>query len=418
MHPNVLRTVGLVAVIGCGLTGAALAADATGRRPSSGDGTLAIASLAPQTGALQSLRDSLRVPVELAVNEINAAGGVNGTPVTLAHGDEGSDVATARATIATLADAGIDAVIGPTAPATVLGVIGDVRKARMLMCSGTDTLAPVTARSTNGLYFRTAPGPRLQGFALADLVLADGHERVAILRRDDFFGDEVGVATKRRLRTGGARIVADVAYDPDASSVAKQVRAALRREPKAVIVIGFDHDGARVLAGLVARDAGPDTTAIYGPDTLQSLGFAAAVDPADPTKVAGVKGTAPAPAPTGAESPFLAELENRGTPPVFSAHSYDCTILTALAAEKAESDDPDAMKRAFAKNLRGKNDCNTFAMCVALLAEGKTIHWRGASSGFERFRAFEPGSGTFDTWAYDATGQPVTDAATNQIDVP
>lgn len=418
MHPNVLRTVCLAAAIGYSLTSAALAADTTGRRPSSGDGTLAIASLAPETGALQSLRDSLRVPVELAVSEINAAGGVNGTPVTLANGDEGSDVATARATIATFADAGIDAVIGPTAPAMVLGVIGDVRKARMLMCSGTDTLAPVTARSSDGFYFRTAPGPRLQGLALAELVLADGHERVAILRRDDFFGDDVGAAAKRGLRTGGARIVADVVYDPDAETFGEQVRTAVRRGPEAVIVVGFDDEGARVVESLVARDNGPAATAIYGPDTFQSLGFSAAVDPANPATVAGIKGTAPAPAPSGIESPFHSQLENRGIPPVFSSHVYDCTILAALAAVKAESDDPDAMKRAFAKNLRGKSDCNTFATCVALLAAGKTIHWRGASSGFERFRTFEPGSGSFDTWAYDAGGQPVTDAATSQIDVP
>ena len=418
MNANVLRTTALVAAIGCGIAGVAGASGRTGGRPSSGDGTLAIASLAPETGALQSLRDSMRVPVELAVSEINAAGGVNGALVTLARGDEGADTATARATVTAFADGAVDAVIGPTAPATVLSVIGSVRKARMVMCSGTDTLAPVTSRSSNGFYFRTAPGPRLQGLALAELVLADGHERIAILRRDDVFGDDVGAALRRGLRSSGARFLADVAYDPDRETVGKQVRTALRRKPEAVIVIGFDDDGARVVANLIARGNGPATTAIYGPDTFQSAEFSAAVDPANPATVAGIKGTAPAPAPTGIESPFHAQLENRGIPPVFSSHVYDCTILTALAAVKAKSDDPNEMKRAFAKNLKGESDCNTFAACTALLAEGRTIHYRGASSSFERYRTFEPGSGAFDTWAYDAAGQPVADGATSQIEVP
>ncbi|MEX0666501.1 MAG: ABC transporter substrate-binding protein [Acidimicrobiia bacterium] len=418
MHRNPLRTLAVAAVVGCGLSGVASVADASARRPSSGDGTLAIASLAPETGALQSLRESLRLPVELAVSEINAAGGVNGAAVSLGTGDEGSDVATARATVSAFADAGVDAVIGPASPATVLGVLGDVRKARMLMCSGSDTLAPVTARSSKGLYFRTAPGPRLQGLALAAHVRADDHKRVAILRRNDFFGDDVGAAARRGLRKGDVKVVADIVYDPDAGSVNKKVRAALQPKPKAVVVVGFDDDGARVVASLIAQGAGPDTIAIYGPDTMQSLDFAAAVDPTDPAHVAGIKGVAPAPAPGNVTSPFHAALVNRGTAPIFSSHSYDCTILAALASVKAKSDDPDAMKTAFAKNLKGKSDCNTFAACKALLEEGRSIHWRGASSDFDHFSGFEPGSGTFDTWAYDASGQLVAGPPTDQIRVP
>jgi len=387
-------------------------------RPTSGDGQLALASFAPETGSLAPLRDSLRLPVELAIDEINAAGGVNGQPVSYATGDEGSEATTARATIARFADDGIDAVIGPAAPATVLTVLGDVRKARMLMCSGSDTLAPVTARSTDGLYFRTAPGPSLQGLALAELVLSDAHRRVGILRRADFFGAEVGTTLVHRLRKGGARIVADVAYNPARANVDAKVRAVVRRKPRAVVVIGFDDDAARIVASLIARGAGPGTVTVYGPDTMQSLGFAAAVDPADPSKVAGIKGTAPSPAAADASSPFHAVLSGHGADPIFSAHVYDCTILTALAAVKAKSDDPDKMKRALTKNLEGKKDCNTYAACKALLESGRSIHWRGASSRFEHFDGFEPGEGVYDTWSYDAAGQLVTGDPATQIVVP
>jgi branched-chain amino acid transport system substrate-binding protein len=221
------------------------------------------------------------------------------------------------------------------------------------------------------------------------------------MRRDDFFGEEVGHALVRALRSDGARVVTDVAYDPARSNVDAKVRATIGRKPQAIVVIGFDDDVAPIVAGLIARGAGPDDVGIYGPDTLQSLGFAAAVDPTDPAKVAGIKGTAPSPAPAPAAddpvSPFLALLANRGIDPIFSAHMYDCTILTALAAVKA----------AFATNLRGKNDCNTFAACKALLEDGQSIHWRGASSRFDHFDGFEPGEGLYDTWAYDALGQLV-----------
>jgi branched-chain amino acid transport system substrate-binding protein len=358
--------------------------------------------LAPETGLLASLLDSLRVPAEIAIDEINAAGGVNGQPVSYTRGDEGADGTTARATVTSFVNGGVDAIVGPASPATALDVLGIVRTAHVMMCSGSDTLAPVTARSTDGLYFRTAPGPNLQGRALAKLVRADGHRRVAVLRAKGYFGNTL----VQGLRAQGARVVADVSYNPANADVDAKVRLALRGKPQAIVVVGFDDDAAAIVAGLIARGAGPDEVSIYGPDTLQSLGFVAAVDASDPTAVAGITGTAPAiaPPPGDPASPFLGVLTNQAIDPVFSAHVYDCTILIALAAVKAESDDPDEMKVAFAKNLRGKTDCNTFATCSALLERGRSIHWRGASSRFDHFDGLAPGDAVYDVWAYDDLG--------------
>ena len=41
-----------------------------------------------------------------------------------------------------------------------------------------------------------------------------------------------------------------------------------------------------------------------------------------------------------------------------------------------------------------------------------------ASSTFDRFGAFEPEEGVYDTWAYDASGLPVTGPRSAQIKVP
>lgn len=394
------------------------ARDRAGTRPGLGDGKLVIASLAPETGTLMPLLASLRVPVEIAVDEINAAGGVAGQAVTLVTGDEGSDAATARATVDRLAGAdAVDAIEGPAAPATTLNVLSSVKKAGMLMCSGSDTLAPVSVRQSNGLYFRTAPPSRLEGIALAELVLSDAHRRVAIIRRDDFFGASISKTLVRGLREGGATVVASVAYDPAQPSVETEVGQTLAKKPDAVVVIGFDTDGATVVKTLIAQGAGPKQLSVYAPDTMESADFAAAVDPADRSRVAGLEGTAPAPAPFNVKSPFQAIFAARGIDPIFSSHYYDCTMLTALAAVKARSDNPSKMKRAFTKNLTGKDDCNTFAACKALLESGHSIHWRGASSNFERFGAFEPEEGVYDTWTYDVSGVPITATQMSQIHV-
>jgi branched-chain amino acid transport system substrate-binding protein len=150
---------------------------------------------------------------------------------------------------------------------------------------------------------------------------------------------------------------------------------------------------------------------------MQSSTFAGTLDPADPRKVSGIKGTVPALAPSGVESPFHAKFAATGTDPVFSSYYYDCAILVALAAVKAGTDNPAKMRTAFVKNLRGKKSCNTFVRCKELLERDKTIHWRGASSNFKRFGEFEPEEGTFDVWSYDDNGRVQIEDSSSQITV-
>ena len=183
-------------------------------------------------------------------------------------------------------------------------------------------------------------------------------------------------------------------------------------------MIALADDGAKLVNALTAAGVGPATVPLYAPDGMQSTTFHTKVNPTNPALVAGIRGTAPAAAPAGPETAFTAALRRAGVEPIFSAHYYDCTILTALAAVQAHSDDPAKMKLAFAKNLRGKNDCSTFAACATLLAAGKTIHYRGASSSFDDWQGHEPGQGTYDAWSYAANGAVVTGPPNQQIHVP
>jgi branched-chain amino acid transport system substrate-binding protein len=381
------------------------------------DGELVIGSLAPETGAQGALNDSLRKPVEIAVDEINAAGGVGKKPVRLVTGDEGDSFAVARATFDRMVGTDkVDAIIGPSDSGTVVALARRIGNAGVLTCSGSDTASPLTP-ATKGFYFRTAPPDRLQGQALAKLVLADNRRRIAILHRDDYYGRTLDAPLQRGLDKGHARVVADIAYDVKGAGLAADVRAIVAKKPDAVVVLGFASDGAQVVKTLIDAGAGPQALPMYASDGMQSGGFADLVDPADHTKVLGIKGTAPAVAPA-VESPFTAALAARKVEPVFSAYSYDCAILTALAAVKANSDDPAKLKNEFTANLQGKNDCNTFAACKQLLAKGKSIHWRGASSAFDRFGKFEPNEGRYDVWSYESHGLILTSPPTAQTPVP
>lgn len=386
------------------------------------DGTLALGQLAPQSGSLASISQSLTAPVQIAVNEINAAGGVNGKPVTLAVADDGGgeNPTVASASFATLADdKKVDAIIGPTATGTALDLLNAIRTKRALACSGSNSAEELSVADSGGYYFRTAPPDRLQALALARLVVAEGKRKPAIVARDDAYGEAFVAPLQRELRRAGAIPQGKVIrYDPSSKDLASISTQVASLHPDSVVTISLVDDGAPLVNALSTAGVGPGQIPVYAPDGMQSTTFHSLVDPANPAAVFGIRGTAPAAAPAGPENAFTAALRKAGVSPIFSAHYYDCTNLTALAAVKARSDDPAKMKQAFAKNLRGTTDCSTFAACAQAIAAGKTIHYRGASSSFDRWEGTEPGQGTYDIWIYDGTGNVVTAAPGYQLRVP
>jgi branched-chain amino acid transport system substrate-binding protein len=196
------------------------------------------------------------------------------------------------------------------------------------------------------------------------------------------------------------------------------VQKVARSKPDAVVVLGFDTDGADVVRTMIGQGLGPQQVAVYTADGMRTDTFGQLVDPNNAGVVAGIKGTAPAAAPAGVQNPFLEKFAATGLEPVFSAYYYDCTSLSALAAEKAKSDDPAKLKRVLAANTRGKVRCNTFADCKAALDKKKTIQYQGASAVFPRmndFGKFEPGAGAYEVWAFDASARDILEPPERQI---
>jgi branched-chain amino acid transport system substrate-binding protein len=319
-----------------------------------------------------------------------------------------------------LEDTKVDAVIGPTSSGSAVQILEEVGDRRVLVCSGSNFSAELSTGDSNGYYFRTSPSDRLQGPALAELVLKDGRKKVGILARRDTYGVGLATSVKKALDKGGARVVANVEYDPDATSFDRDVQKVIDKKPDAVIVLGFENDGADIVRTLATKGLSPQQFPVYTADGMRTNAFPTLLDPNNPGAAAGIKGTSPATAPAGVQHPFLEAFNATGIEPFFSAYYYDCTILTALAAEKAKSDDPDKMKEAFAANTKGKNKCTTYAECKQLLDDRKTIQFQGASAAFKnmnKFGTFEPNAGVYEVWSFDEAGRDITSPPETQIRV-
>ena len=96
--------------------------------------------------------------IEMAVRDINAAGGVNGEALTLVGGDEGDDPSVAGVTVDDLLNSEkIDVLIGPASSTTALSVLG--RTSRGAGCSRAHLRTP-PSRSNSSLTTGTTCAPR------------------------------------------------------------------------------------------------------------------------------------------------------------------------------------------------------------------------------------------------------------------
>lgn len=231
-----------------------------------GDGELKIGTILPETGSLAFLGPPEFAGVDLAAEEINAAGGVLGKPIVIDHGDSGDTTTDiANQTVDRLLAANVDAIIGAASSGVSATVIDKITGAGVVQFSPANTSKTFSTYADKGLYFRDAPSDILQGQVLGEIIAGDGHTTVGILALDDPYGTGLAEDLTAALEDSGIEVVETIIYDPAAQTFDAQTQDIVSADPEAIVIIGFD-ESSRILANLVEQGAGPQDKAIYGVD--------------------------------------------------------------------------------------------------------------------------------------------------------
>jgi branched-chain amino acid transport system substrate-binding protein len=354
----------------------------------------------------------------MAIADINAAGGVNGADVSLTAGDSGTDPDIANTTVDRLLTEDVDAIVGAAASGITGSVIDKITSAGITQCSPSNTAAGLGTSGDDGYYFRTAPSDDLQAPALANVVLGDGYTNVAVVSRADDYGVGFNAEFEPAIESGGGAIVYNTAYAPEATSFDDVVQDVIASGPDAVVLVAFE-EGIQILQTMVEQGAGPDAIQIYITDGMATGELGVLIDESNPGIASGMKGTQPAAAPSSGAAFFpgaFAEFAP-GVSTIFSAQSYDCAILIALAAESSGSNDSADIAAAMVGVSRDGVKCSTFADCKDALAAGDNIDYDGASGAIDFLDVGEPGTGIYEVYEYNAAGvQEVIDELVFQSD--
>jgi ABC-type branched-subunit amino acid transport system substrate-binding protein len=364
-----------------------------------GDGTLVIGSLLPQTGNLAFLGPPEFAGVELAVKEINDAGGVLDKPITYIEGDSGDaqqDVA--NPTVDRLLAAGADVIVGAASSGVSFTVIDKITRAGVVQYSPANTSPDFTDYEDNGLYFRTAPSDVLQGRILGETILADGCTNVGILALQDPYGEGLAKNVGETVTGGGGSLTPEEAifYDPAASNFDAQVNELKAADPGCVVLIGFE-ESAKVIQSMVSAGIGPQEKQLYLVDG--NLGNALGEDlPAGVLE--GTRGSLPGAEATPEFRERLKTVDPALTDFSYAAESYDAVITSALAAVAAESDAGEAIAAELPDVTREGTECATFEECKTLLEDGEDIDYNGVSGPIELSDAGDPTSAVVGIYTF------------------
>ncbi|CAA9314267.1 MAG: Branched-chain amino acid ABC transporter, amino acid-binding protein [uncultured Frankineae bacterium] len=378
---------------------AAPSESAASEKQNTADGTLTIGTLLPQTGSLAFLGPPEFAGVDLAIKEINEAGGILGKPVAKIDSDSG-DTATniASQSVDRLLSQNVDVIVGAASSGVSKTVIDTITGAGVVQISPANTSPDFTDYPDKGLYFRTAPSDVLQGRILGDQIIEDGSATVGILALQDAYGTGLAENVTKSIEGSNGEVVEEIIYDPKAAEFTAEVSQIKGADPEAIVVIGFD-ESAKIIQELAKQGIGPqDGKKLYLVDgnTGNALGEKL---PAGLLK--GVKGTVPGAA-AGPE--FQARLKS--VDPAlkdfsYSAESYDAVNVVALAAVAAESDAGTDIAEQLVDVTTGGTKCSTFSECNELATAGTDFDYDGVSGPIEFDENGDPTEASVGVYEYD-----------------
>jgi branched-chain amino acid transport system substrate-binding protein len=364
-----------------------------------GDGTLSIGTVLPQTGSLAYLGPPMFGGVDLALKEINEAGGVLGKPVAKSDTDSGDTTTNiASQSVDKLLAQKVDAIVGAASSSVSESIIDKITRAGVVQFSPANTSDKFTTIEDDGLYFRTAPPDKLQGRVLGDLVVADGNDTIGILAMQDSYGSGLADQVTRTAQEGGATIVERVDYDPKAADFSADVSKIKAANPKGIVLIGFE-ETSKVVQELVKQGLTSDKHKWYMVDgNMSNTNFAQTPK----GTMDGVKGTLP-----GAEAPEafqkrLLKVNPELTEYTYAAESYDAVTLIALAAEAAKADTGPAIAGKLVEVSKGGTKCTGFKKCADLLKAGTDIDYEGVSGPVDFNDVGDPSVATIGVYRYRA----------------
>ena len=310
--------------------------------------TIRIGGIGPLSGGYANYGFSVKNGAQLAVDEINAAGGINGKQVELSFQDSQADPESAVNAYGKLMDWGMQVSLGGVLSGETASIVAAAREDNIMLIPPSGSADKCI--DGNSRAFRVCFYDSFQGAAAAQYIKNNNMvDTVGILYQSDI-DYSVGLYNAFVEECGKSGItIAETQTFTDATKTdfSTQINALVNSGVKLVFIPFYAEEASTFLTQ--ARGKFADDVYFFGADGLD--GILGKVEQ-DPTIANNVLMLTPFAADDPAENvqAFVKAYQAayNATPDQFAADAYDAVYVIKAAVEKAGTTDGDAMAAAMA----------------------------------------------------------------------
>ncbi|WP_162246994.1 ABC transporter substrate-binding protein [Rhizobium sp. Root1220] len=358
------------------------------------------------TGPLSDVGPSVEKAAKLAVEVANRASkeaGINLTVHLVAADSQGNPQAAVSAA-RTLVDRNASCILGPATTPETIAVLNSVTMQREITLWPQASSTRLRSVEDQGTIFRTVAADDLQSKAL---VLAIENyigvgKKVAIIFRNEPYGDALSRIFAKDWQGKGGAIVANIAFDPQQEGFDSEASRALEHDPDAYLVIDYPDTYAKLGAALV-RTGKFDPRKLFVADALS---FAKVPGNIPAQAIEGAHGVAGgSPRGTGAYDLFAKLWEDAGgvEDGSYTANIFDAGILCFLSAVEAGSTEPRSIRdkvRSVTQDGARRFTIENLSEAVKHAAAGEPIDYVGVSGAFRFGPNGDPTNSLYDIFQY------------------
>jgi branched-chain amino acid transport system substrate-binding protein len=333
------------------------------------------------TGPLESITPLMADGAELAIAEMNEAGGVlDGQMITVVRGDSTCiDASAATATAERLITSdGVAAIMGADCSGVTGAILQNVARPNgVLMISPSATSPAFTTAETDGLFFRTAPSDARQGVVMAEILESRGISSVAVTYTNNDYGKGLADAFEAAFAEVGGSVTINAAHEDGKADYSAEVGALAAAGGEVLVVAGYvDQGGSGIVRA--ALDSGAFEIFMF-PDGM----IGQALEDNFGAEIEGSFGQNPASEGEGAGifQGMATEAGFDGTSP-FAAESYDAAALILLAMEAAGSSESGVFKDKVLEIANEPGEIilpGELAKALQIIRDGGEINYEGAT---------------------------------------
>lgn len=302
------------------------------------EGAIKVGLLAPLTGSVAEYGVAVANGVKMYVEELNAAGGVNGKQVELVEYDEEGDSAKAVTGYNSLVDQGVTAIVGDVTTAPTVAVVVESQNDNMPMITASATAEAVTVAEDGTVYenmFRSCFIDPFQGGKMASFASEKLSAKTAAVLFNTGSDYSIGLSDsfQEQAKAIGLEVVAVESYADGATEFQSQLTNIAAKTPDVLFVpdyysvvalVAQQASAAGVTATMLGAD-GWDTVLDVVTDSalLEGAYYCSGYSTQDTTE---------------AVQTFVKNYEAKysTSPSMFAAQGYDAAMILCAALAKAE----------------------------------------------------------------------------------